>query len=123
MLNLAYNLNKQRCHNEAEKVAREVLSLLSKHKIYAKRIVEKIESLKGIARSQFNQGNAPAAEQSMQEALRMILESWGRKHPWFLKFMIVLEGWLRGWGREEDANKLRGEIEELIGEDENCRAA
>jgi len=30
--------------------------------------------------------------------------------------MNVLEGWLRGWGREEDANTLRGEIEELMGE-------
>jgi hypothetical protein len=32
--------------------------------------------------------------------------------------MNVLEGWLRGWGREEDANILRGEIEELMGKDE-----
>jgi hypothetical protein len=32
--------------------------------------------------------------------------------------MNVLEGWLRGWGREEDANTLRGEIEELMGKNE-----
>jgi hypothetical protein len=29
--------------------------------------------------------------------------------------MNVLEGWLRDWGRKEDANTLRREIEELMG--------
>jgi hypothetical protein len=29
--------------------------------------------------------------------------------------MNVLEGWLRDWGREEDANTLWREIEELMG--------
>jgi len=32
--------------------------------------------------------------------------------------MNVLESWLRVWGRKEDANTLREEIEELMGKDE-----
>ena len=32
--------------------------------------------------------------------------------------MNVLEGWLQYWGREEDANTLRGEIEGLMGKNE-----
>jgi hypothetical protein len=48
----------------------------------------------------------------------MIVDQWGIQHSWVLEFMNVLEGWLRGWGREEDANTLRGEIEELMGKDE-----
>ena len=38
--------------------------------------------------------------------------------PKVLEFKNVQEGWLRIWGREEDANTLRGEIEELMWKDE-----
>jgi hypothetical protein len=32
--------------------------------------------------------------------------------------MIILETWLRGWGREDEAERLREEIDEVIGRDE-----
>ncbi|KAK4148588.1 hypothetical protein C8A00DRAFT_47595 [Chaetomidium leptoderma] len=118
MLNLAHNLNRQGRHDEAEKMALEVLSLLQGYEIYAWRIVERIESLKIVSRSQFNQGKTLAAEQTMREAIRMIVDQWGIQHSWVLEFMNVLEGWLRVWDRKEDANTLRGEIEELLGKDE-----
>ena len=56
MLNLAHNLNKLGRYNEAEEMALEVLSLLREHEIYVGRIVEGIESLKVVSRSQYNQG-------------------------------------------------------------------
>lgn len=59
MLNLAHNMNKQGRHDEAEKIALEVLSLIQGHE-NAWRIVERIESLKIVSRSQFNQGKTPA---------------------------------------------------------------
>ncbi|KAK2036207.1 hypothetical protein LZ31DRAFT_616801 [Colletotrichum somersetense] len=118
MLNLAHNLNKQGRLDEAETTALEVLSLLRRNEMYAGRIVEKIESLKIVSRSQFDQGKAAEAEQSMQKAIQMIVDQWGMRHAWIPEFKTVLEGWLRVWGREEDADKLRGEIEELIGKDE-----
>jgi hypothetical protein len=46
MLNLAYNLNRQGRYGKAEEMALEVLSLLQEYEIYARRIVERIESLK-----------------------------------------------------------------------------
>ncbi len=118
MLNLAHNLNRQGRHDEAEEMALEVLSLLQEYEMYARRIVERIESLKIVSRSQFNQGKTLAAEQTMREAIRMIVDQWGIQHSWVPEFMNVLEGWLRGWGREEDANTLRGEIEKLMGKDD-----
>ncbi|KAH6985586.1 hypothetical protein EDB80DRAFT_231815 [Ilyonectria destructans] len=118
MLNLAHNLNRQGRHEEAEEMALEVLSLLQGYEIYAWRIVERIESLKIVSHSQFNQGKTMAAEQTMREAIRMIVDQWGIQHSWVPEFMNVLEGWLRVWGRKEDANTLRGEIEELMGKDE-----
>ncbi|OBT40503.1 hypothetical protein VE00_07898 [Pseudogymnoascus sp. WSF 3629] len=118
MLNLAHNLGRQGLHDEAKKMALEVYSLLGKHDIYARRVVEKIESLKIISRSQFNQGKTKAAEQTMRKAIKMIVDQWGIHHSWVSEFKNVLEGWLRDWGRVADADILRGEIEELVGKDE-----
>ncbi|KAI3322878.1 hypothetical protein HD806DRAFT_544919 [Xylariaceae sp. AK1471] len=119
MLNLAHNLNRQGRHGEAEEMALKVRSLLQNNGIYTGRIVEDIESLKIVSRSQFNQGKAPAAEQTMREAIQKIVDQWGIQHSWVLEFKNVLEGWLRIWGREEDANTLWGEIEELMGKNGN----
>jgi hypothetical protein len=94
MLNLAHNLNKQRCHEEAEKMAPEVLLLLQEDEILVERIVERIKSLKIVSRSQFNQGKNQAAEQTMGKAIRMIVHQWGIQHSWVLEFMNVLEDWL-----------------------------
>lgn len=93
-------------------MARKVLSLLQEHEMYNERIVERIECLKIVSHSQFNRRNV-AAEQTMREAIQMIVEQWGIQHSWFFEFMNVLQSWLRDWGRQEDANKLRKEIEVL----------
>ncbi|KAL9083767.1 MAG: hypothetical protein Q9165_008377 [Trypethelium subeluteriae] len=118
MLNLAHNLNKQGRHDEAEEMALEVLWLHQEYEMYARSIVERIESLKIVSRSQFVQGQTLAAEQTMRQAIRMIVDQWGIQHPWVPEFMNVLEGWLRGWGRQEEANILQEEIEDLMGRDE-----
>jgi hypothetical protein len=62
MLNLAYNLNRQGRYNEAQEMTPKVLSLLQGCEIYARRIVERIESLKIVSRSQFDQGETLAVE-------------------------------------------------------------
>jgi tetratricopeptide (TPR) repeat protein len=118
MLNLAHNLNRQRRHDEAEKIALEVLSLLPKHEMYDKRIVERIESLKIVSRSQFDQGSILLAEKTIRMAIQMIVDQWGVQHPWVHEFMNVLEGWLRSESREKDANTVKEEIKKLMGEDE-----
>ena len=120
MLNLAHNLNRQKRHVEAEEMALEVLSLLQEYEIYASRIVERIKSLKIVSRSQFSQGKTLVAEQNMRDTIQMIMDQWGKQYSWVPEFMAVLESWLRGWGREEDTNTPRGEIEELIGKDETA---
>jgi len=118
MLNLAHNLNRQGRHDEAERMALEVFLLLQEEGMYAKRISERIECMKVVSHSLFSQGKALEAERTLREAMKMIVEQWGTRHPWLLEFKNVLEGWLRDWGKEEDANTLRREIEELMGYDE-----
>lgn len=73
--------------------------------------------MKIISCSHFGQGESQEAMRTMQAAIREIANQFGSQHSWVLEFNNVLEGWLRGWGREEDANTLRGEIEELLGHD------
>lgn len=118
MLNLAHNLNKQGRHDETEKMTREIFSLLQQNEIYVKRIAERIECMKTVSHSQFNQEKTVIAERTIREAIQMIVYHWGIQHSWVFEFMNVLEAWLRDWGREEDANTLRGEIEGLMGKDE-----
>jgi hypothetical protein len=116
-LNLAHNLNRQGRYGEVEEMVLKVSSLLQEHEI-----AERIELLKILSRSQFNQGNL-AAEQTIRTVIHTIVDQWGKQHAWVPEFMNVLESWLRGWGREEDANTLRGEIEELMGKDEFDKVA
>jgi hypothetical protein len=110
MLNLAHNLNRQSRHVEAEKVAQQVSFMLQQDETYAGRVAERIESLKVLSRSQFIQGRTLEAELTMQKAIQTIAKEWGQRHPWAFEFANVLEGWLRGWNREEDANVLRNKI-------------
>ncbi|KAI0436070.1 hypothetical protein F4803DRAFT_573040 [Xylaria telfairii] len=111
MLNLVHNLNRQGRYGEAQTMALKVRFLLQNHEMYIGRIVEDIESLKIISHSQFYQRKPLKAEETMQEAIQKIVEHWGEEHSWVLEFRSVPEGWLRGWGREDDANALRGDIE------------
>jgi hypothetical protein len=48
----------------------------------------------------------------------IIVDHWGPQHSWVPEFKCVLEGWIRASGRNEDADALRGDVEELIEEDE-----
>ncbi|PVH81966.1 hypothetical protein DL98DRAFT_514339 [Cadophora sp. DSE1049] len=118
MLNLAHNLNRQGRHNEAEEIGHQVLSLIKENEARGQFIVEKIDSLKLISRSQHSQKKELAAERTLRQAISMVVGEWGWKHSWAPEFMLVLEGWLRGWGREEDANVVRAEIDALMGRDE-----
>ena len=85
-----------------------------KHEIYAKRTAERIECMKVVCHSQFYQGKTLEAAQTMREPIQMIAGQWGPQYSRVLEFKNVLEGWLRGWGYEEDATALRGEKEEQL---------
>lgn len=118
MLNLAHNLNRQGRSDEAEELGQEVLSLVRQFDISGTMVVERIDSLKLISRSQQIQDKRLEAEQSLREAISMIVGAWGVEHPWVTEFMNVLEGWLRGWGRDVDASIVQAEINDLMGKDE-----
>ena len=115
MLSLAHNLNRQGRCNESEEIGHQVLSLVKENKARGRCVLEKIDSLKPISRSQHSQKTELAADKTTRRAIRMIVSEWGFNHSWALEFMLVLRGWLRGWAGEEDANVVRAEIDGLMG--------
>lgn len=81
MLNLAHDLNRQRRHNKAKKMAMDILEMLGTHEMYTKRFVQRIECSRIISYSQFYQGMNLEAEQTMRETIRLIIKQWGVQHP------------------------------------------
>ena len=69
MLNLAYNLNRQRYYCKAGEMALKFLGNLQKYDMYAGRTVETMESLKIVSQSQLNIGYILAAKQNIKKAI------------------------------------------------------
>ena len=70
----AFFLNRWRCCDEGEKVALGVFSLLLSSEIYAERSAERIECMKIVCYSLFEQGRTLVAERTVRKAVQMIVE-------------------------------------------------
>jgi hypothetical protein len=114
MLNLGYNMIAQGRYTEAEELGLDVLSQVQGDELY----VNTIEALEIIAWGQYCRHETNSAEKNLRDAIEMVIYGWGMSDPWAIKNMIFLEGWLREWGRKEEADQLKTERDELIGKDE-----
>jgi hypothetical protein len=74
--------------------------------------------LRKVAWSQYPQGKTLTAEKTLQDTIELIGRHWERSVPWAIESMIAIDSLLRSWGQEEKANKLRAQIEYMIGLDE-----
>lgn len=118
MYNLGVNLRDQRKYLEAEELGRQILDRAEDIELHGERLVQKITALEFIAWVQYSQKENDQAEKTMRDVIKMIVDRWGAADLWAINNTIYLEQWLRSWGREEDAYKLRAEREGLIEEDE-----
>jgi hypothetical protein len=114
ILELGENLNAQGRNAEAEELVLKVLRQCNGAQSYG----VKMEALQKIARIQFFQHKTVLAEKNLREAIKMVADILGIRHPHAIASMIELEGWLREWGREEEADKVKYERDELIERDE-----
>ena len=48
----------------------------------------------------------------------MVTKYGGMNHPLAIEILINLEKWLRGWGRQEEADELEADVDILVGRDE-----
>jgi hypothetical protein len=74
--------------------------------------------LRKVACSQYPQGKTIMAEETLQETIELIGRHWERSVSWAVESMVAIDSLLRSWGQEEKANKLRAQIEYIIGLDE-----
>lgn len=115
LLNIAHNLNRRGEHSRAREMAEVVLTLLQGEYIYAGRTVKKIECLKIIAYSYYNQRDMQVkAYQTLGDALEMIKNCLEPQHPWVTEFNAVLEDWCQEWGWIQEAEKIRTSLRNLI---------
>ena len=71
-----------------------------------------------LARVQYEQHKNHLAEKNMRIAITSWAERFGPQDTGIINCSVRLEGWLREWGREGDAEELRVKIDEMIGPDD-----
>ena len=77
-------------------------------------------SLYCCALAQHGLGKTELAEHHMRAAIKCYVRVVGQRGPFAIKQRLLLESWLREWGRDADADVLRAEINSfVVQEDEN----
>jgi hypothetical protein len=109
MNRLGVNLYDQNRFAEAEQMALDCLSQAG-----SKGWVAALELL---AFSQHQQDKSPA-EKNLRHCIQLTREELGMADPQTIEHMVILLGWLREWGREEEADQLQAEITEAVGRDD-----
>ncbi|PMD21762.1 hypothetical protein NA56DRAFT_748734 [Hyaloscypha hepaticicola] len=111
---LGWNLIRQSRFAEAEQLGLDISSRAEEQRL----LYQRTEALNLIAESQYHQNKRYLAEENLRYSLQLTISEWGRTDQYVLDLKIDLEAWLREWGREDEAERLKAEIEEVIGRDE-----
>jgi hypothetical protein len=114
IIKMAWNLLGQGRYAEVEELALDILSRIADQDLNWERTV----AAKLLALSHYKRDNRSLAENNVRRALRLSMNEWGMNHSNVIEYMVLLEGWLRDWGREEEADKVKAEAEAAIGQDE-----
>jgi hypothetical protein len=114
MIRLGWNLFFQGHYAKAEQLGQDVLSQSEDDDSFD----GKLNALELISHSQYRQNQRVPAEKNIRHAIHIVADECGAADAWAINLMLVLEEWLEEWGREEEAGKLKAEIDEAIGRDE-----
>ncbi|KAE9364653.1 hypothetical protein N431DRAFT_354655 [Stipitochalara longipes BDJ] len=111
---LAHNLLKEGRYAEAEQLGFDIVSRAEEQEF----IFYKTDSLRYLAYAQYYQNKRTLSENNLRRALQLAVDSGGIADPLSIDCLLTLEQWLREWGREDEADKLKEEIDVAIGRDE-----
>jgi hypothetical protein len=111
---LGWSLLRQGRLAEAEQLGLDIVSQAEEQGLN----YQQAEALRLLAHSQYHRNKRCLAEGNLRHSLQLAISAWGRADPYVHGIMANLERWLRKWGREDEADKLREEIDEVIGRDE-----
>ena len=110
------NLMQQEQWDQCESIGKRFLARVKESGPSDDRIVIQniIQGLGLIATSQFNLGKLDSATTNMRAAVDLVAQNYGRTDPHVARKLTTIEGWLREFGKIEEANKVKLEIEKLI---------
>ncbi|KAG4434245.1 hypothetical protein IFR05_010264 [Cadophora sp. M221] len=117
IIRLAQNQLHQRNNQEAEDLANDILSAALDRNSQVT-VVMQMKVLSVLAASQYRRKAFHSAEKSIRRAIKITRDEWGVGNPWIIRYMTVLEEWLREWGRIEEVDELRMEIDSVVGLDD-----
>ena len=115
MFSLADNLCEQNQWADVEIVTEE---LVARSRVAEGQVYNVISGLEALAESQYHLNKPKLAERNIKEAIELTVSTEGERDLHIVPNLTMLEGWLREWGREEEADKLKEELDELIGRDD-----
>ncbi|KUJ14540.1 uncharacterized protein LY89DRAFT_736571 [Mollisia scopiformis] len=113
IIDLGWNLLRQRRDAEAEDLGMNVMARIEEHHVSGG-----AHALELVASSQYYQEKSSPAERNQRNLIQLIADAWGTSDPWAIQNMMVLERWLREWGDHDKAEALKKQITEAIGQDE-----
>ena len=109
------NLIRQQKYVNAEKLAYDLLTRAEASPV---RYAIEGRALELVAIIQYLQGKRTLAETYMRSSILHEDKSLSLEGCNSIRYRIVLESWLRDWNRETEADEVKAEIDQLIGEDE-----
>lgn len=66
----------------------------------------------------YSLGQVAEAVSNLEKSVAILEDVHGRLHPVTLRFRVMLAGWMRELGRENEANALDAEVDQMIGPDD-----
>jgi len=112
---LLINLQGQNRIEECEALGVEYLALAQTHAGDGATDVDIALGLQMQAKSQYRLGKAALAEANQRKQVGIMIAT--NNLNWAIRGLGILEGWLRDWGRANEADELVEEIERLIEQD------
>ncbi|KAH8589406.1 hypothetical protein B0O99DRAFT_334567 [Bisporella sp. PMI_857] len=97
-------------HEEHEAIALEIIRLIPlRSKPY-----DLLHGLLHCSTARYNLGKFAGAEEKLLEALEVMKQEWGKQHAWYINYARKYAVWLRGWGREAEAEEFEADTARLI---------
>jgi len=115
LFSLSDNLSMQDRWADVEVVTEE---LVARSRVAEGQVYNVISGLESLAESQYHLNKPELAEKNLKEAIDLTVSEEGERDLNVVPNLTMLEEWMREWGREEEADKLKKELEGLIGKDD-----
>ena len=114
----AWSLNIRYNFKEAEEVGLDIVQLAKNFKRKGVFNSWTMNALGIVSTAQYNQGKYDLAENNLRYCIDMAAQGSGETDVCILEYSLMLERWLLGWGRQEEALALAAQRTQLLGSPE-----